>query len=243
MNMNWPNGGQLIRGLAWGIATMLKWHGVVVLALVVAGLQAGNASAISVYDNFAAGNTYNAFGGWIVSGPSFSGGAFADAMPFTPSGSYSFVSADVAASLVGGTNSIIITLAANNSGAPGATIESLTVSGEMGAFGVENAPVEADSATHPILDSGVEYWLVLSAAGNTDAVWNYDSTGANGGSQKHDGLAWSFNSGNAAGAFSINGAPLTPVPEPASIALFASGMLAAVGLRAARKRQAGKRSA
>jgi hypothetical protein len=219
---------------------MLKLRAFIVFALVLAGLQVRNASAVSVYDNFGPGDTYDTGAGWPVVGPT-NGFTLEAAMRFAPSGNYSFVAADLAAGLVSGTNSITVTLASDNSGAPGAAIETFQLNNDMGTFGVANAPLEADSVTHPILDSGVTYWLVASATGDTYAIWN-DSLSDTSGGSGNAGTGWSFQSGNPTAAFSITGAALTPVPEPGSIALFGTGMLAAIGFHLARKRRSAKLS-
>jgi len=222
----------------------MKLRAFIVLALVLAGLQVRNSLAVSVYDNFGAGDTYDTGAGWAVTGPSSilgSGFNYEAAMRFVPNEKYSFVSADLAVSLDSGTNSLDVTLAADNSGAPGAAIETFQLNNDMGTFGVANAPLEADSVTHPILDSGVTYWLVASATGDTYAIWN-DSLSDTSGGSGNAGTGWSFQSGNPTAAFSITGAALTPVPEPGSIALFGTGMLAAIGFHLARKRRSAKLS-
>ena len=221
---------------------MPKLRAVIVLALVLAGLQVRSASAstVTVYSDFGAGNSYNTLSGWVISGPSATVGSFEDAFPFTPSGDFSFVSANIGELLESGTNGITVTLAANNSGTPGAAIESLTAVGSPNKF--VSTIVEADSVTHPELHSGVEYWLVVSTTGSNVVQWDWNSIGVTGDWQEHNGGAWSHNT-SAAGAFSINGTPIVPVPEPASLVMFASGILAAIGFSAAYTRRAGKRSA
>jgi hypothetical protein len=217
---------------------MLKLRAFIVFALVLAGLQVRNASAVSVYDNFGPGDTYDTGAGWPVVGPT-NGFTLEAAMRFAPSGNYSFVAADLAAGLVSGTNSITVTLASDNSGAPGAAIETFHFDNAMGAFGDANPPLQADSVTHPTLDSGVTYWLVASATGDTYAIWNDSLSDTSGAASQNlsDGLGWSFYPGETTGAFRI-----TAVPEPASLGLFGAGMLAAIGLHLARKRRSAKLS-
>jgi hypothetical protein len=145
----------------------------------------------------------------------------------------------LAVSLDSGTNSLDVTLAADNSGAPGAAIETFHFDNAMGAFGDANPPLQADSVTHPTLDSGVTYWLVASATGDTYAIWNDSLSDTSGAASQNlsDGLGWSFYPGETTGAFRI-----TAVPEPASLGLFGAGMLAAIGLHLARKRRSAKLS-
>jgi hypothetical protein len=226
---------------------MLRSRGVAVLALLLASLLACHASAATVYSDFDTNNNnaYNTFHGWIISGSSYSGGLYVglyeDAMPFTPTADFTFVSADVGAFLESGPNSITLTLAANDSGLPGAAIESLTVSGTMQKL--VSTILEADSVDHPALKSGVKYWLVVSASGNTAAVWNYNSIGFTGDWLKHGAQAWTHDTTSATGAFAINGTKIVPTPEPASIVMFATGALAVVGFGAAYRRRAGKHAA
>jgi hypothetical protein len=223
---------------------MLKLRAFIVFALVLAGLQVRNASAISVYNNFGPGDTYSLTGSWFVAGPTSIVGANVEvAMSFVPSEDCTFVAADLAVSLDMGTNSLHVTLAADNSGAPGATIETFLFNDAMGPSGIANPPLQADSVTNPILDAGDTYWLVASTTGDTLALWgdSLSSSGANGGVQNYAGTWYSYPD-NPTAAFSITGAEFTPVPEPASIALFGAGMLAAIGFHIVRKRQSAKRS-
>jgi len=218
---------------------MLKLRAVIVFAVVLAGLQVRSASATTVYDNFGPGNTYNEFQYWTVAGSSYSKAA----MPFelSVSGHYSFVEADLAVSLISGANSITVALADDNSGAPGATVEYLKL-GPPGSSPF-NASLLADPVTPTILDSGVRYWLVVSATGDTQAHWYYNTTGYSGGSQELLGTQVWIPGAYPTGAFSITGTKITAVAEPASITLFSTGILAVIGFHVARKRQSAKRSA
>jgi hypothetical protein len=232
---------------------MPKLRMLIVFVLVLAGLQVRNSAAapISVYDNFGTGDAYDTSEGWAVTGPTatFSNrfNNIEAAMSFSPSQDCSLFAVALAVSLSGsGTNSITVTLADNDSGVPGAAIETFQFDGAMGQFNNDNTPLQADSVANPILDSDQTYWLVVSATGDTYAYWNDSLSDTSGGANQNlsnapSGWNWSFYSGDTTAAFSITGTALAPAPEPASIAFFSTGTLAVIGFYLARKRRSAKR--
>jgi hypothetical protein len=226
---------------------MLKLRALVVFSFVLAALQIRTSSADTVYSDFTTGNpTYNLSAGWNLSGSS-NPISFEDAMSFTPTADYSFVAADLAVSLISGTNSLTVTINADVSNLPGTVLDTLTLTSSMGPFGSNNPLLVADPETPLTLHSGVTYWLVVSATDSTYASWNDNNSPSDiyDGWQNRNGAGWVelTGSANPTAAFSIIGTEVKAVPEPASIALFGTGMLSVIGLHLMRKRQAAKRSA
>ena len=63
-------------------------------------------------------------------------------------------------SLIAGTNSLTMAIAADNGGTPGAILETFTFVNQMGAFGSQNAPLTATSVLNPLLTAGTNYWIL-----------------------------------------------------------------------------------
>ncbi len=229
---------------------MLKLRALIVFSLVLAGLQFRNALADIVYSDFTSGNpTYELGPGWYVSGTSNSS-TFEDAMPFTPKGNYTFLSADLAVGLISGTNSLNVAIYSNVSNLPGSSLDTLTLTNSMGPNGSNNPPLVADTdpKTPLTLDSGVTYWLVVSATDSTLASWNYNNNKPPNGiydGWQNNGAGWIELKGSTypTAAFSITGTKVAALPEPASVIFFSTGLLAVIGFLLLRKRQAEKRSA
>lgn len=129
------------------------------------------------FDNFASKykkGLYWCCEGGTITGPSFVGGySYEQAIPFTPGTSKSVTSITVGLGYVSGTNGATVALASDNSGLPGTTLASGTVSG-MGTFGTCCTTVKASIASTS-LTKGTQYWIVISATGTTWTAWN-DST-------------------------------------------------------------------
>src|SRR5215472_6300456 len=129
-------------------------------------------SPVFVFNSFGSGNSYITYADWGISGASgLPGGFVGHAELFVPSVSGNLNSLQVAVGQIsGGTGLVNFSVAADNGGTPGATLES---------FSNEQAPSPAsgvltiNSVTQPLLQAGATYWLVAEPAQSTTSVGWY----------------------------------------------------------------------
>jgi hypothetical protein len=190
---------------------------------------------IVVFSNFDSSFSYNTGGGnFIGNGLDGTGSNYAQGAAFTPTTSADFSSLDIALSNFFGTNTdtLTVSLDANSSGAPGAALESFTVSpGVLGTFGNNNAPLALNSVLDPLLTAGTQYWVTVSDAAGIDSnVWNWNDTGDTSSEaiSTDGGTTWFSPSGLTPGAYQVNGTPMQTVPAP-SIGVGFPAFLAVVG--------------
>lgn len=140
-----------------------------------------------------------------------------------------------AACTMGCSDNLVVNLDANAGGKPGAVLESFSVSASvLGPFGTFHAPLMLNSVLHPTLTAGTEYWVTLTTDLNNTLVWNLNSIGqvSSEASSTDGGVTWTAPSSLATGALQVNGVSSTsPVPEPASFGLLATGLAMLAGSR------------
>lgn len=185
-----------------------------------------NQQAVVIFNNFGANNGLEQ-GGWVVSGSQntnlWAGESIQTAASFTPTTNADLSQIDVAVQLSKGTNAFLLTLNDDASGAPGLVLEQWQIT-DAAPFG-DGSPSYGgfemvNSAGGMLLQSGVSYWLVVSALNsnsNTDGAWRDSPTDIfNGGSglgikQQVNGGGWQTLRGYRP-AFLVQGTPSTTTP-------------------------------
>jgi len=179
-------------------------------------------AATVLFSSFGTGDSFDISGGSTVSGADVVNmGTQTIGNAFTVSGgNFQLGSIEVATFLQDGDNSLKISLAADNSGLPGATLESFSLSSLTYYPGTI---LSVSSITNPLLLNGGVYWVVLEAgASNTEAAWCSSQPHVDGPSAWNNGTDWATNAPNFQ-AFRV-----TSVPEPGTVSLLILG--AAVSL-------------
>ena len=192
---------------------MKQWIALLALSLLgAAGLRAD-----TVFSTFGPGSSFFTGGTWMV------GGLPEDeiAASFVPSHDFTLDTIDFAAALLSGTDNDLRVDFASGPSAPGAPIESFTVT----SLTANPSIVTLHSVLHPLLSAGVTYWVVLSAPdpANTLVGWNLNDQGFEGVSSRQDDGTWSALGNEVpSAAFDVLGTPVNAtVPEPSSVALVA----------------------
>lgn len=166
--------------------------------------QAPPPPGVNVFDSFDAHNKYDQKVAWAVMNDN-QAGYRGQAEWFVPTGSGHLNLVDLA---MQGKGPINVTVAEDKNGLPGTPVESfLNIPGSH--FGKAGHCLLI-SATHPVLNVGIKYWLCVEPAGSdTGCSWGYNNQNlANGFAFERGKGSWSFFQGGPRnGAFRINVVP------------------------------------
>jgi len=125
------------------------------------------------------------------------------------------------------TGPIDVILAADAAGLPGAGLQHSIVNVTTNG----NQLISAGFPGTLLLAANTKYWVIADAEGTFDGGWNFNTTGDTGPTAgQTEGGPWSLHSPEQRFAFRVQG---RLVPEPASLALIAGGL---IGLLAHRSR-------
>jgi hypothetical protein len=142
---------------------------------------------------------------------------------FTPDQTYSFDSAELAVSLNSGPNVLNVYLMGNADGIPSGVIESFHLVNDLSSDPATGL-ITVDSTTHPLLDAGMQYWIVAAGGAKTFASWQenvHNDMGPNASGPTLTTLIRDSDS-NVIEALEVDGTSAVPEPE--------SGMLTAAAL-------------
>jgi hypothetical protein len=177
---------------------------------------------ITLFTNFSAGFYDTGNGNFL--GNLGDGNLYAEADSFQPTATGNLSSLDIALScLFGCPDAVTVIVAQNSGGLPGAVLETFSAAGgSLPAFG--GAPVVLNSVLYPLLTSGTEYWVKVTADNNDSVAWGLNSTNDSSVAylSQDGGTTWDTTSAATPGALQVNGA----VPEPSAVILLGTIMLA-----------------
>ena len=199
----------------------------------------GTSQAAVIFDGFGAGDSFeqprivSRANDDVVRSGVIVGQDLDWALAFTPTADAVLDSIEIALSAVSDANEVDIFLRTDDAGRPGALLEGFHLSGAL----VPTGSIQTfASAVMPLLSSGVQYWIEMSAgiAGTATVAstgWNSSTGAASPRAEQLDEGLWA-SSGNFSYAYRVNGT-LVDVPEPGSTVLLGIG-LAILSLRVRR---------
>ncbi len=169
---------------------------------------------VTIYSSFGSGDSYNAYLGWLESGPDNGiTTACIEGMAFTPTkGVYILGQIDLAVGNERGTNGYRLELRADAEGQPGHLMGSWEVTG-LPTMGSTSSQVQTIRVTKFILlIPGHRYWLMPVANLNEVAAWNEASVAAPGSmaASFDGGTTWSVIEVGHLGAFDVLGQLIGP---------------------------------
>jgi len=140
-------------------------------------------------------------------------------------------------------HTITLGIYADNNGAPGAALDTLTYSGVVAPENAATIPIlSLTSVNHPDLTLGTNYWLIMDGPAADSLVWFQNLAGDSGilktaGTTDGSHGDWIANEATQ-GVFEIDGTPDSSgsaAPEPGSWLLMVAGMGTIAFLRQARR--------
>jgi hypothetical protein len=196
----------------------------VCLTLFLVGATSNTDAAITVFDSFGPGNGGNDFDPSSADtvGNNLGGETLLDGHTFTPATTGTLAQITIAFEFFQGVNAGTVSLRADAAGAPGAVLESWSVSNLPPFNTVFHTPLTLNDATNVSLTAGTPYWVVVSTTSASTLDWNLTKPITLGirATSINDGASWRVHS-DFQGAFRVTeNESASVVPEPASITLW-----------------------
>ena len=190
----------------------------------------GVARADIIFTNLGSGNSFDIGSANPVGFDFFTGDRDAQADSFLPLASAILTRIAISLTAFDRTNAapVTVSLVANSGGLPGSVLESWSIpAGALGAFGATSVPLFLTSILHPSLSFGTRYWVTASGGAADPIAWNLTLLNdPNPTATSVDaGVAWN-KLGLTPGAVQLEG---SIAPEPASLALVATGLVVVAG--------------
>lgn len=196
-----------------------------VVVLISVLRPAPTRASVTVFTDLGSTNpVYNGAGYWGVA----SSNSFPVGMAFTPSSTYSLAQIDIALSFVSGTNSATVELLSDNGDTPGSVLETWSVTG-MPTYptnGDANTLQSLTANASVTLASGNQYWIEAIAPSDTTLGWNLSNTGSGGSAAYGTISQGGYTMSDPLSAFDVLGNAPSVTPEPSSLLLFTTGILA-----------------
>ncbi|MGH9432472.1 MAG: PEP-CTERM sorting domain-containing protein [Terriglobia bacterium] len=187
-----------------------------------------------IYSNFGPGYKFGCCVGWTVSGSqSRAAGNYVVATEFSSPVNFAVGQIDVGVGWVtGGANDVMVSLWTDSNNLPGTELGSWSVFA-LSKFGATDNSVSTISGITGIhVQAGADYFLELSSPRGAWNAWSFNSLGSKGLVDQQLNGVWNQYMTYDLGAFDILGDPAggQNTPEPASLTLLGTGLLALGGL-------------